>query len=342
MGHGLRARALGYTFKLSKDIERDYSQAQSNTTQAWSKNENFFKYLGHCVRYRDSGDLLLDVVSFVYEDALVMVRPGCLPSTIGGDPKERVIFGAGGLNHDMYFAERLCDEVHKKEEITFVEAFALLRNYLYAKKYILGVESMRSMGYYTANDVDDPILIENGWAGMGVPAEVGKLKTTGMVALCASGTTYYALYSLWKAFTAPGEAVRAFEIYGVRVPDIFSYITSRGISYKGVSSYKINEQTKVLFGGEFVAYGDSAREFSIGIWQQLGEERHNVSYKGLVTVGGKGSCAEAAVKIPLLGRFFVNVGGNIYSRNSLLGERHSPNLKKEYGANAFCSVSYGY
>lgn len=49
------------------------------------------------------------------------------------------------------------------------------------------------------------------------------------------------------------------------MPDVYSYVTTRGISYSVVSGYEFNEHTMSNFGFETVFGEDSATEYSIGI-----------------------------------------------------------------------------
>ncbi|MDR1267240.1 MAG: hypothetical protein LBJ70_02540 [Holosporales bacterium] len=52
--------------------------------------------------------------------------------------------------------------------------------------------------------------------------------------------------------------------------------------------------------------------------------------------------AEAAVKVPIAQDIVLGADVGVYSRKSFLGERHSPNLRKGYGANFSVSVSWMY
>jgi hypothetical protein len=49
------------------------------------------------------------------------------------------------------------------------------------------------------------------------------------------------------------------------LPDIYSYITTRGMSYKVVSGYEFNEDTRLFFGFESVFDKERATEYSIDI-----------------------------------------------------------------------------
>lgn len=324
-GHGLGMKAFGY----------DYMLEHSTNGKPFQKNENFFKFFVNefvntkRAACRASGKWMDDIAMKIYRHEVGI-------NSLSKDDYEALVrksfvFKAGGINNNTYFSERLSNEIFEREDVTISEGVFYFNNQLYGALY---AATAKKRG-------DDPYDMDLCWKTLGLSTKKKDMERAGYIATLTSGTTYRFLYAVWRAFAAPGKQVAPFQVYGVRVPDVFSYATSQGMSYKAVSSYKMDEQRQLLFGVEHVWYGKPATEFNLGLRHSLGKRWCNLSYKGVVTFG-KGLCAEGSVSLPVLDSISFNVGGGTYSSKSLLGKRHSTNLTKDHSLNIFCSISYGY
>jgi hypothetical protein len=302
-GHGLRARAYGSEYILTKHGDKSGNR----------KDENFFKYFTKRLTSFSRG-------ACVYIKEL--------------SPEEQLVVAAGGMNNEMYFAERISNELHTKKNASVVEGIAYFHSRLSPTLYALKTKSNGDI-----NSSDDPVAVDAYYEKFGISAKKNDIALAGLVSLLASGTTY----SMIKMMVGSDKYASPLEFLGFRVPDTFSYVTSKGISYKAISGYKLREDLKLIFGAEHVFHGKSTTEVNLGINKTFDGSLHNMSCE-VVTTFGKGVNLEASCSIPVLNCLSINFGGGTYSCKSLLGERHAPNMKNGKGrsSNVFVSVSYKY
>ncbi|MDR3274804.1 MAG: hypothetical protein LBS81_02265 [Endomicrobium sp.] len=135
--------------------------------------------------------------------------------------------------------------------------------------------------------------------------EKGSICSAGSISLFLSATTY-------AIFTkAP------LKVCGFRLPDVFPYITTRGISYKVVSGYEVNKYLKLIFGFEKVFEIEPAAEYNFGI-DHIIESPFTMHYRGIITFGQELDF-EASCTVPLSDLFSIGIGCEIYSCKSLQG-----------------------
>ncbi|MDR1910582.1 MAG: hypothetical protein LBQ26_01925 [Holosporales bacterium] len=304
VGHGLRSRAYGY----------DYQLMFANDTDPMRKDENFFK--------------------FFVRDLLTLRRGACRSNALASSPSQNkrvAIVAAGGMNNNAYFAEAMSDDLYRRQDVHFFEGVNYICGQLYAAAYAAGAGVLE----------DDPIHVEANWRILGVPAAREDMQRASCISFLLSATTYRTLFAIWNELVHTGRQTGPFSIYGFRVPDIFSYTTSKGMSYKLVSEYKVRDGVHILFGCEHVGHGLPATEVNVGLEYDLGESWRNLSCKGVLTFG-QGLNVEAACTLPILERLLATLGGALYSRDSLLGERHAPDLRKKYSGTIYLSFSLKY
>ncbi|MDR1561083.1 MAG: hypothetical protein LBS23_01875 [Holosporaceae bacterium] len=315
IGHGLKNRAYGADYALLKD---------DKTLTSFEKNENFFKY-------------------FVKKLGSPRSRGACYASKELADTEELVV-SAGGMNNEIYLAERQAEDFHKNGSLGGVESFYYFYNRLSPVAYASKGKSEEDRDKPDTDVGDDPIAIEGYYKKLGISARKSDIKSAGVISLLLSGMTYSILWGAYKNLsTDGGYTPKPFNVWGIRIPDTFSYITSKGISYKVVSGYKMDENLNLIFGLETVLHGKSANEFSLGFDKTFGESLHNISCK-VVTTFGKGFNVEASCSYPILECLSINFGGGSYSSKSLLGERHAKNMENGKGRsnNVFVSISFLY
>ncbi|MDR1267504.1 MAG: hypothetical protein LBJ70_03975 [Holosporales bacterium] len=302
IGHGLRLRAFGYGYQLHPDARKDVS---------FSKDENLFKFLFYRLF------TLYPISSTAYDPQY----------TASPSPKIQCLLSAGGMNNNVYFAERLSQEIYRRQSLSFSEGCVYTLSTLYGPIY----KQLEKMGLQGG----DPTKVGNAWKKLGVLATGRDIERGGLIAFALSSTTYYMLYATWKS----GEDVKPFHLWGFRPPDVFSYSTSKGVSYRLVSECRLSENSWVLFGGERVFHGTAATEFHVGVEKTL--EILPCSWKTVFTFG-EGFDLESALHIPIFDILVLKISGGIYASKSLLGERMSPNLKKEYCADAAVAIALRY
>jgi hypothetical protein len=328
-GHGLRLRAAyrdgAYAFMHD-------SKAKDPT----EKNENFFVFL--LLEFIESGRAACYPLSEEQEAGLRSVnRDGEKSKDFRSYHEKDIAFSAGGINNNTYLSELISNQIFLQEDVSCPEGFSYFTNQAYGAHY---AGDAKEPG-------DDPWNLKLDYAALGIPATLADMERAGWASVALSGTTYYIAYSAWNALWGKEQPVQHFAFLGIRVPDTFSYLTTKGVSLRTISEYNVREHLDLTFGAEYIVYGHSATEFHIGVKQTLGETWNSMSYACSFTFG-LGLDAEASVKVPIsrvLGLSQDMVLGadvGVYSRKSLLGERHSPNLRKDYGANFSVSVSWMY
>ncbi|GHT40918.1 hypothetical protein AGMMS49921_03100 [Endomicrobiia bacterium] len=151
------------------------------------------------------------------------------------------------MNNEIYLAERISDDIYTRN--TRNKEYRLL-------PYILYLNNRFSPIIYdkTAKEFgDDPFNIVNDFQEKGrLDFKKGVIKDAGGVkSLFLSGTTYSPLYSFFTE--------KPLKLYGFRIPDVFPYITTKGMSYKVVSGYEINKDLRLIFGFERVSKVEPAQ-----------------------------------------------------------------------------------
>ncbi|MCR5224683.1 MAG: hypothetical protein K6C34_01225 [Alphaproteobacteria bacterium] len=304
IGHGLRVRAYGHDFMLS----------EMNNHGKFKKDENFFKYFVKKLGKFSRSSCKYEVSADSKDDPA----------------KQTLVVSAGGMNNEMYLAERISQDFHKRGHLGFAESFAYFYNRLSPMAYAL---SKKDRG---DNFEDDPIAVQYCYKELGISAKKNDIALSGVISALLSGTTY----SIGKYAFSSEQCATPISFYNFQAPDVFSYITSKGISYKLDSAYKYSDDMKFLFGAEHVFHGQATTELHLGVDFTV-PSVHNANLKAIVTLG-RGFDLEAICSVPVTDCLSINVEAGTYSTKSLLGERHARNLNKGRSNDIAVSVSYKY
>ncbi|GHT55960.1 hypothetical protein AGMMS50233_06780 [Endomicrobiia bacterium] len=235
-----------------------------------------------------------------------------------------IIFHAGGMNNQVQLAEKISDDIYSKKKRPGLFSYAMyLKNRL---DPILYNYMAKEMG-------DDPFSIQYYFKQRGENNfKKGTISNAGWISLLLSATTYSALTD------------KPIQFHGFRIPDVFPYITKRGMSYKAVSGYEVRNGLNLIFGLERAFKIEPATECSLGISHHMIDNKFPISYSGIVTFG-QGFDFEASCSIPLSKSFSLGAGCEIYSVKSLQGQRNAATNMKEsngFSKNFFASVSYRF
>ena len=307
IGHALKTKAYGAEYMLSTDTG----------IKVFEKNENFFKYFVKMLTHPGA-------------------RGSCSYLKILTNA-ESLVVAAGGMNNETYLAERQAERLHKNGHLGVVESFFYFINRLSPAAYASKGKSAQDRDKPDTEISDDPIAIEGYYRNLGISAKRSDIKSAGIISTLLSGTTYAILRGTYESFSTGGKyQSKPFELWGLMVPDVFSYTTSNGVSYKLNSGYKIDKLHYLIFGAERVFHGKFANEFFLGVGKNF--EESSMSYKTVVTFG-KGFDIEAQISYLALDNLSINFGGGSYSCKSLLGERHAKNMKDGKGRSSTVFVS---
>jgi hypothetical protein len=317
-GHGLRSKSYGMDYELMLDASKnstfDYDLLIDNN-YSFKKDENFFKYF---IR-----DLFNQKINACRPDSAQLTNLKTMDNNSFCNGV--IIFFAGGMNNNIQLAEKISDNIYsKKKKPGWLSYCMYLENRLNPIGYD---ELVQKRGY-------DPSEVRYWFKRRGENNfKKGAIRDAGYISLLLSATTYSMLTD------------KPLQFDGFRIPDVFPYITTRGMSYKVVSGYEIRNDLNLIFGFESALKIEPATECSLGISQvTIIGNKLPVSYRGIATFG-QGLDFEASCSVPLSKDFSLSIGCEIYSVKSLQGQRNATtNMKKDNGSssNFFASVSYRY
>lgn len=313
IGHGLRVKAYGKDFQLTLDDDDDHSE--------FTKDQNFFKFF-----IKNIGNF--DGAATWVQGLAILSATGEIKYTDLKE-EEELVFSAGGMNNETYMTERITRDFHNRGRLSFYESFSYFLGKLYPTGYALtNCEEGKENGF-------DPIRVENLYKKLGISATRNDIASCGLVSFWLSGTTY----SIMKSIFSPDKHVTPISFYNFQAPDMFAYITSKGISYRLVSAYKCLDNLKFLFGAEHVFRGKSTTEVHLGA--DISFWNTNLEF---VTTFCNGFNIEAACSINILDNLAINIEAGTYACKSMLGERHAKNLKdgKKRCSDIAVSISYRY
>jgi hypothetical protein len=313
IGHGLRARSYGIDFMLIQDYYNDFY-----------KNENFFNFLINNLFNTGRAACATNPYEIANLEKYFQEQ-----GEINNFYNFAIIFSAGGINNNIYLAEKIAEDIHFKNS---------LQRHLPYLEYVFNLLYGAIYDKIAKQPGDDPYNIIHDFNLKGRDDfKKNTIFTAGIKSLFLSATTYSSLYSLLtnKPMVKP---------LGFRLPDVFSYITTKGMSYKVVSGYELNEALNLIFGFESVFGKEAATEINLGLNHQTMIANFPMSYKGIITFG-QGLDLEASAQSPILKYFDVGLGCEIYSVTSLMGQRHALTNMKEgsgYSRTLFAFIQYRY
>lgn len=160
------------------------------------------------------------------------------------------------------------------------------------------------------------------------------LDTANWLSLFLSSTTYAYLWS-WGKFARYGTTdVKAFEVFGVRVPDVENYLLIEGLSYKVKTGYRLNQKVHFPVAIEFLTKGASGAEISLGGEVLLGTQDVLWNLGGSVLFG-RAFGFETHARFTLNALLFFEGGVELMDQRSFYGQRNIPSLEKGNTAWAF-------
>ncbi len=303
-GHAMRDKAVGYDYVFIKSSADDYD----DTDDIKANNKNFFKYFLDKIYYiKLSGGATMRLTDFENgNDKLAGIDE---QSFYKRSLKEGVIISAAGLNNETYFQEKMTERTYLTNEIT-------ISNYLFK------LDSVVNDIYYAKNSdkSGDPYKIESFYKGLGINANRKDMARAFLISALLSQTTYGIFYNM---LFKQSIIFTPLQYKGFIFPDVFPYITTRGISYRIKSAYRYSDDLIFRFGIEFIAYGKSTQELIFGINTKLIKDNR----LDLLTVFGKdGINIETTYTIPIAKHFNINLDFDLHSTKSLYGERNAYRL----------------
>lgn len=164
-----------------------------------------------------------------------------------------IVGTASGLNNQMLMSKRIADRIYQGHgHITH------LFHYLGGKLAGWGYSFMDRRAAFAAGEGDVRHLI-NDFNEKGYGISNSHFELQSLLSL-VSGTSYAILKGYYD-YVAHGDAnVYPAELFGVRLPDINSYINARGLSFEVLSGYRVSEKLFFDLAYEFIWKGESAHQ----------------------------------------------------------------------------------
>ncbi len=239
----------------------------------------------------------------------------------------------GGVNAEMYGAQRFAETIQTSGG-----------HVLYGVPYVMG--RMSSLAYIERVNRNRPsndlVAIRRYYQeSRSFDINFEDIKLGSAMSLLASGTTYSLANGVWQflstgdprfeslQFSAPGWAA-------LRVPETSFYHSTRGLSLKVDSGYRVDDSLFLPFGVEYVYKGDRYAEVSAGIQKVFWED---YTFRSLLFVGANLS-AESSVGYRVNRSMNLELGLSHYHRDTQHGQRHSPDLLSRQQDELWVRVSY--
>ncbi len=224
---------------------------------------------------------------------------------------EDLIVSAAGMNNEMYMAERIFDSLHNGD---LSDGYLSKAAYLYCKA--------SPMIYSSSTDKSsDAHYIEENYKYLGIDVKKSDIKTAYSISLFGG----MLISSVADYFIGQYEDDEKSFIRNIKSPDLYSYITSYGVSYKLVGGYRLNKNIILKIGFEHVTYGNAKSEFSVGAVARFnGKFKPEVA--GMVYFGCSGINIECSASAFVTKRLKLSAGIGSYSTRSLHGERHAKKM----------------
>ncbi len=305
-GHGSRFASVGLGYRFNTGDDEFFGYYFSN----FGDFEGFTQTTG--VTYFALDDRVQDFIN-----------------SKGGNNYRNLIISAAGINAEMTYADYLQDQMYF-EGIHLSQGLGLIMGKTSALNY-----------QYDDNLGNDLRSIEDQYQLLNIHVDVGDMDQANILAVLLSGSTWRYLAGAYD-YTKTGDTrLESWEYFGFRVPDFSSYVTSRGLSMKMDTAYRLEEQLFLTLAVEHVYKGDSATEYTLGAYKEF-PYMQGLTLQGHAIMGyGTGYGVESELRVT--DTFSVFAGANYDELESLNGERYIVSLKDDLNEwSAFAGVRWFY
>lgn len=324
-----KARDEGYTNPFSYTLQRMvYPIPKGVTYTGVHLNKNVIIYRGLSSAEKDILDTLIDTMgsqdaySFLVGAADGFAQ-GATPAQVETARKVLrnvkeldFISSAAGVNNSMRYAGDMSDGVQRGNG-----HIASFMDYFMAKvdTLIYPVDESRSGNDMTA--------IRDNYKDRGIKIVPRDYKIGSAVAAFCSASTWAYIWGYMDFFETGNTVVPKPELYGVRLPDIESYIMFQGLTYKVKTGYNVDDTFSIPVAVEFFSKGPGkGAEWTLGAEKSF-EDFYDMTLMGSITFG-RALGWEFAVRQPIADQFFVEASVGHMRYKGFHGQRNISSLKK--------------
>lgn len=253
----------------------------------------------------------------------------------GGENNSFIVGRAAGLNNQMLLAKRIAQTAYERNgHMTYTMHYVTnkMSSFWFA---LFDRENNSPKKDSGINDETDPTAILRGYRNKGYNIRHSDLMLQSLLSLL-SGTTYSLGTAISKFISQNDPVARPLEFFGFRVPDVNSYINSRGLSFEIESDYKISAALTLGLAYEFIWKGGSGQQFTPRVRYNLASALSGLNelwMSGDIVIGnGIGGSFhldyqpfDLSDKVSWK-RFSYFADFNVYHAHTLYGERNIPSL----------------
>lgn len=236
---------------------------------------------------------------------------------------DQIVTYAAGLNNQVSYAGDLADKAY--EGAGHVTDFY---HYLFSK--LSGAVYQDKTHGMVAYDIRK---ITEGYGRKGLSIGASHIRMASYLSVLFSSMTYAYLKGFDDFMTGSHTAVKPFELWGIRMPDLESYILAEGLSCKVKTGWRFDESLHFPIAVEFLYRGEQGAEVTLGV------EKEFHSLGGLALGGeimfGRAFDWSVFVRMPFAKRFFIEASVEQMSLKSFYGQRNIPTLRHHTHAKSF-------
>ena len=252
------------------------------------------------------------------------------------------VVSMAGVNQSTILAESLADRAYYSGG-HYTHGY----NYVYGKldAYFYALGTYQNSTGLPAGTVGDMTNVVNYYSGRGISVSLNDIWTGAMNSVLFSGGTYAYAFSAGKYIVTGDPTVHAFELAGIRLPELSHYLTSEGLSYRVGSGFHSGD-TFVPVSVEMVYKGNTVIEAALAVrkYKNYNQKNPRGYYElGLVgnTLGGIGAHFEK--EIDLDSNSLLNLGIILHHYKTFLGERTTTGINVgPFGFEAILAYSKTY
>lgn len=316
IGHGIRIKAAGATpsFSFAK-TSADSSSSDPTTSNMFGY---YFKSFGYVIQgydhaYTNSNPSWTTTTEYLNQSTL-------------DQKKIDFLIQSGGISSETYSSEAMSDMIYDHGgHVSYIVAYTNIKlaAYLYSTGGRAGDDLTNLVNYYSNTK--------------GYDISRQDIKNGSLVSFLLSSTTYELYYSYLRYLYNGNQSVTGYNYYGFRLPDLYAYTTTRGLSYKLNSGYELSDSWSIPFSVEYVYKGQGFTEYSLGV---------NKRFSGWSVSGtlfaSDGVSFQTAVTVDLAKMLAVSFGDEYYDKNTLMGERHTFDYYSKSSNKLWAKLSFKY
>ncbi len=296
-GHGTRAAAAGFRPHFGYG-EAPPPAELDEILAAGGLHEDFFSYFFGSF-FRGGGYTYLPA-----GDVLFPPAPDAALDATGWS----MVWRAGGLNNDMFFAQRLEDRIRAGGGHA-----GMLSSWFRSK--------ISAARYANGKRIGDVDAVLDWYDAQGLELEQADLRKGSVISLMFSATSYELIYRFARVFAGDPIRYQGWAPYGVELPNVSFYMNAAGLSYQLSTGYR-RGRWRIPVAVERVFHGRTRTEFTVG-----GEWGPGPYHFGTRVTVGERLGAAISVDRRFGDRFLVSGGYALYDTRNLFGERMIPSLE---------------